>query len=811
MKAVKQLPYLSLALVSAAALSYEILLMRLFSIIQWHNFAYMIISLALLGYGASGTFLSLAKDFLLRYFAYSYLVNLLLFSVSAVLSFLIVQEIPFSPLELLWDHRQLFQLFWLYLLLALPFFFVANAIGLVFIRYKSDISKLYGANLLGSGLGSLGILFLLSLFFPESILLIISLFALLAAGIAIKEVEIRFNTPVIFLFLLTFATILFFGEGLTLKMNPYKDLYQTLRIDGTKVITKRSSALEELTVVESREVPFRYVPGLSMAWTSEPPEQLAVFTDGNGMNVITKMQNDLKALGYFDYQTSALSYHLNRINSVLIVGAGGGSEILQALYHGVRKIDAVEIDPQMVDLVADRFADYDGGIYNRAGVTVHTAEARSFIDSSTQKFDLIQMAMVESFGAASAGLYSLSENYLYTVEAMEHYMAHLRPGGILSITRWLKLPPRDMFKLFATAVEALEKSGVAEPQKQIVMLRGLQTGTLLVKNGIFTPEQIAALEHFSKTRFFDIVYYDGMPPSKANRYNKLDAPVFYNGVKEILQNRESFYEKYKFDIRPATDSRPYFNHFFKWRTLPELFALRGTGGLNLLEWGYLILVATLIQAIAASVLLILLPLFFRKGLRKKSTGTSRAKILAYFFSLGFAFLFLEIYFIQKFTLLLTDPLSTIAIVLSSFLLFAGLGSGYAFRLSSKKGYRTVTRYAVLSIILLGSLYLWMFDGLFAALMSEEEWFKSAVTVLLIAPIAFAMGMPFSMGLTALGEENEEMIAWAWAVNGCASVISAVAATLISISYGFLTVMILALLFYILALLVFPDWEIKKDL
>ena len=344
----KRLPYFSVALVSAAALAYEILLMKLFGIIQWHHFAYMIISLALLGYGASGTFLFLAREWLLKRFEYAYSINIILFALSSILCFMLAQQIPFNPLELLWEPSQLFWLFLLYLLLALPFFFAANAIGLAFIRYKTGISGLYGADLFGAGLGSLGILILLYLFFPESILQLIALSGLLGAAIAIREAAFRPNAALLFLFAVALLTIVFFGRDFTPKMNPYKDLSQTLLISGTKIVEERSSPLGVLSVVQSPEVPFRYVPGLSMASESEPLQQLGVFTNGDGMSAITKFPDKLEKLSYLDYQTSALAYHLGNPEKVLVLGAGGGSDLLQALYHKAKAIDVVEIDPQLV-------------------------------------------------------------------------------------------------------------------------------------------------------------------------------------------------------------------------------------------------------------------------------------------------------------------------------------------------------------------------------------------------------------------------------------------------------------------------------
>jgi len=799
----KRLPYLSIALISASALAYEILLMKLFSIIQWHHFAYMIISLALLGYGASGTFLALFRERLLKYFPYMYVGNIVLFGLSSIFCFIVAQQIPFNPLEILWEMKQLFWLFWLYLLLAFPFFFAANAIALAFIYHKTDISRVYAADLLGAGLGSLGILGLLYLFFPTSILQFIALAALFAALIGFKELSLKPNMGTVLLFALSFLAVVLLGRVSTLNINEYKDLSQTLRISGTQIVEERSSPLGMLSVVQSPEVPFRYVPGLSMASEVEPSQQLGVFTNGDGMSAITKYPDNIDKLGYLDYQTSALAYHLGDLDKVLIVGAGGGSDILQALYHEAEEIDAIEIDLQMVDLVGTKYAGFAGNIYDKESVTVHTAEARGFIASSKEKYDLIQMAMVDSFGASSAGLQSLSENYLYTVEALQLYLQHLKPEGYLSFTRWLKLPPRDTLKLFATAIEALERNGVEDPQKHLVLIRGLQTSTLLIKNGIFSSVEIKELNRFCDERFFDTAYYGGLVKSGANRYNILDKPYFFQGTQALLENREEYYRNYKFDIRPASDDRPYFYHFFKWETLYEIFALRGTGGLHLLEWGYLVLVAALLQAVVASIVLILLPLIRYRKAEKNTMATSKKRVLVYFFALGLGFLFLEIYFIQRFILFLSHPLYTVAVVLSSFLIFAGLGSSYSKHLGKLKGYSKSARYGIFGIFIFGLFYVLTLDHIFDFLLTQTDSIKIAASVVLIAPLAFVMGMPFPMGLSELSRHSESLIPWAWGVNGCASVISAVAATLVAIHFGFTVVMVMALLFYLAAYFSFP--------
>jgi len=414
------------------------------------------------------------------------------------------------------------------------------------------------------------------------------------------------------------------------------------------------------------------------------------------------------------------------------------------------------------------------------------------------------MAMVDAFGASSAGLYSLNEDHLYTVEALQLYLRHLKPGGRLSLTRWLKLPPRDTLKLFATALEALERSGVQEPGKQLVLIRGWQTTTLVIKNGPISDGEIEKMKRFCDERSFDTAYYDGLSMSEANRYNILKTPYFFEGVQALLKNREQYYRDYKFDIRPATDDHPYFYHFFKWKTLGEILSLRGSGGLQLLEWGYLLLVASLIQALIASTLLILLPLLRYKKSAGSAISVRKSRVLLYFFMLGLGFLFIEIYFMQRFILFLNHPIYTLTIVLSAFLVFAGLGSGYAQRLAVKNGFKSAALYAIYAILTLGLLYLLALGPLFDLLLAQAESIKTAISIVLIAPLAFAMGIPFAMGLSELGRHSEALLPWAWGVNGCASVISAVAATLVAIHFGFTTVMAAALLFYLTAAISFPQ-------
>lgn len=792
-----RVPRFTIMLVSALALGYEILLMRLFSIIQYHHFAYMIISLALLGYGASGTFMVFMRSRLLRFYGYSLVGNIVLFGITGVTCFLAGQHLQFNPEEILWNYHHWKKLAFLYVLLALPFFFAANCIALTFSRFAARISEVYAADLFGAGLGSLGGIALLFILFPSQALLVFGSLAFFVAAVACLEVrEVPRTTAMLFVGAAFFFLFLP-SPWSSLAISPYKGLAQQLQISGSRIIEQRSSPLALLTVVQNHKVPLRYAPGLSLNAMNELPEQLGVFMDADSLQVITRYPADRKHLSNLDMIDSALPYHLRQPQNVLILGAGTGTDILQAEYFAVGDIEALELNPQIIDLVRKR-SEFSGSLMDHENVTLHIGEARGFVSQSVKQYDLIQLAAPGSFSSAAAGLHALNENYLYTREAVAEYLKKLSPSGYLCIKGWIKLPPRDTLKSIAIAVAALQQVDIRNSASHLVLIRSWQSTVLLIKRTPFTVREIADVKRFCKKRSFDVAYYPGMQREEANQYNILQAPYFYEGANRLLgRNAQEFINQYKFNISPATDDKPYFANFFKWQTLPEIFRLKGRGGMALLESGYLVLVLTFIQAVLASIFLILLPLLFYRRQPKLRTKWQPWRLAAYFQAIGLAFLFLEIGFIQKFILFLHHPLYAVSIVLASFLIFAGLGS----LVSQKK--RVPVLWPVAGIIAAGMAYLLGLDMIFAAMIGLPFVAKAAVTVLLIGPLAFCMGMPFPLALGEIGTDAQSFVPWAWAVNGCASVVGAVLATLFAVQFGFMAVAITAMLLYFLAAVIFP--------
>jgi len=805
-------PLAALALVSAGALAYEILLMRLFSIIQWHHFAYMMISLAMLGYGVSGMLLTLLRERLLPRYNAAFASSAGLFGVSAVGAFLLAQRLPFNALEIFWDARQPAYLLLLYLVLSVPFLFASSCVCLTLARYGTQVHRVYSFDLLGAASGCLLVVLLLFLLPAMDALRAVGALGLAAAALAVWRYRLR---PALLLPLLA-ATAWVMLAALPpawtqLRLSPYKGLSQALLVPGAHVVEQRSSPLGLLSVVESQRVPFRHAPGLSLNATQEPPPQLGVFIDGDAFSALTRFDGRLEPLAYLDQTTSALPYHLLRQPHVLVLGAGAGADVLQALAHHAGKVEAVELNPQMVELVRERFAGYSGDVYRRPEVQVRVAEARGFVEASDEHYDLIQVALLDAFGAASAGLYGLSESYLYTVEGMQAYLRHLRPNGMLALTRWVTVPPRDLLKLAATAITALERAGAAAPQRQLALVRGWQTGTLLVKNGEFSAEEIVGIRAFAQARSFDVEWLPGLVRAESNSYNVLDQPYFYDGIAALAgAQRQDFIARYKFDLTPPTDGRPYFFHFFRWQSLPEILRLKQRGGLPLLELGYPVLLATVLQAALASFILILLPLWL--GLRRQSamrTAAGKAATFAYFAAIGFAFIFLEMAFIQKFTLFLSHPLYAVAVVLCAFLLFAGIGSRSAPRLLARlqecwpAGRFSQVAWPVMVIALVVLAYLPTSPLLLQFGMGWPEIVRIMVAATLVAPLAFCMGMPFPLGMARLDAAAPALLPWAWGVNACATVVGAALATLLAIHIGFSGVALLAVLLYLAAAAAFP--------
>ena len=801
----------AVALLSAATLGYEVLLTRLLAIVQWHHFAFLVISTALLGFGASGAFL-VAVGPRLRVPAGPFLaLSALAFAGAAPACFAMAQHVPFNVLELPWSLRPLGWLLVIEILLAIPFFIAATGIGRTLIAFGDRLSRVYAADLAGAGGGAVLAVALLSALPVERTLDGLGMIAAFAGGMAAARARRGTRWA-----LLAPATGIFFllvsGQGYwnELRISPFKPLPQALRVSGAKLAETRSGPLGLVSAVENEAVPLRWAPGLSLLARAPVPEQVALFVDGDGPIAIPRRPRASPPPAYLDDLPSALPYYLFEWpRRVLVLGAGGGAPVMQALGGGARAVDAVELQPDVAALARGRYGGFSSSALDRPRVRLHVADPRAFVEATRgDEYDLIQ---VDALGASPSGLHALKAERLLTVESMRAMLARLAPRGLVAITGWSELPPRSGPRLLATLLDALAAEGIGPAGEHLAWVRSWNTNTLVASRAPLSPAQVVAVRAFARARAFDLVHVPGMEAEEANRYNVMEHPWFREAAVRLLgPEREEFIRGYKFDIRPATDDRPYLWSFFRWAHAPEILALSREGGIGLLAIGYLALPAALVQAAAASAALILLPLLLvRRRVGRGAPGARRGAALAGFFALGLAFLMMEIAFISRFTVVLSHPLHALVVVLAAFLVFAGVGSWLAGRRESGEERGSVA-WPTAGIVVLAVACLAALPHLTSVLLGAAPHVKIAAAVALVAPIATLMGMPFPRALARLRRLDPDLVPWAWGVNGCASVIGAVLATGLAIHLGQTFVITCAALFYAAAALAFTHMGRERE-
>ena len=789
MTARPDLPVLAaVAVLSAAALGYEILLTRLFSIVQWHHFAYLVISVALLGFGASGTFL-LVLGHRIRSRVEPFLALAALgFGLAAPVSFVIAEHVPFNVLDAPWSPGALGWLLVIELLLAVPFFFAATGIGRALMVFRNRLSRVYAADLVGAGAGAAGSVGLLYLVPAERALDFVCGLGAVAGALAVWGAGSR-SRPALLLLCGVVVALAGFGVTGELRISPFKPLPRALAVTGAELVETRSGPLGMVSAVENRVVPLRSAPGLSLLAGAPVPEQVALFVDADGPLAIVRHDAPSPPPAYLEDLTSALPYRLVETPRVLVLGAGGGAAVLQALGAGAESVDAVELQPHVVEMVRSRYRDFSGGVYERPEVRIHIAAPRAFIEASEDEFDVIQVIAI---GSSIAGLHALEAQRLLTVESVRAVLSRLSAGGVAAFTVRARLPPRDGVRLLATVLDALEAESTGPPGDHVGWIRSWSTTTLVVGRSPLSGAQVDAVRAFAGARAFDLVHLPGIAADEANRFNLLDHPYFHEAALRLFGGQyEAFARDYKFDVRPATDDRPYFSSFFRWSHALEILQLSRQGGIGLLDVGYLALPAALVQAVAASAALILLPLLALRGQRG---GARRWPALAGFFCIGLAFLMIEIAYIGRFTIILDHPVHALVVVLAGFLLFAGVGS----YLSAGRGAGASITCPVVGIAALATAYAFLSPHLNTVLVGASPAAKIGAAFALIAPLATLMGMPFPRALARLNAVDPSLLPWAWGINGCASVIGAVLATLVAVHHGHTVVILSGVALYAMA-------------
>ena len=774
--------------ISLGTVLLEVNLIRLFSFMVWYHFAYLIISVAMLGFGAAGTFLARYPGIFKRNLDGLLSTLALLASLAVCVSFAVITKIPFSPRELP-APPQFFYLTAYYLSVFVPFFLSGLVVAIVLAGGAASIGRLYFWDLIGAGAGSLSTLaFILWLGVPATTML--SALAFAAAGLFFCD---RPRLPSRVPAAIAIAALCVVTLGLfPVLPSPSKVLSFYLGESKTGRIKILSSEWHPVARVDTVEYPaaqeLQELPNTSTPlWYGSLPADRRILYDGDASPSIIRFNGDFEPLKEMDQLLQRTPYLILDRPNVLIIGLGGGFDVLVALRNRASRIVGVDVNPVTVEIVRDRYADFAGHIYQQPNVEVHAAEGRNFVARTPERFDLVQMTTVDTLVARTLGAYILAENYLFTVDAINDILDHLTPSGIFSVVDGDPAPGRTHRHALREAgiiMAALRQHGITDPGAHMMVVsknRGI-VGLVntLVRLTPFRPGEVVRVRAFAEANGFAIYHVPG---------SRLPGSDVSELINMMPKEREAFYDQHYLNLRPTTDDSPFFFNFYKWRNLfrhPETDLGRETA------IGQIVLVAILVQALVSSVLFILVPLP-RLGRVEGPPGT-RVRCLAYFSALGIGFMFLEISFIQRFVLFLGNPAYAVSVVLAGLLVSSGLGSYRIHRSSSPE--MTLLRQSTIALVLVTLAYVVLLSPLFHVFLDWHITLRFLISLMVIAPLGVVLGSFLPVGVRIVARIAPELVPWAWGINTCMSVISTVLSVILAMSYGFRTVSLFAIAVYL---------------
>ena len=836
---------------SFASLLLELALTRLFSVVLFYHFAFLVISIALLGLGAGGVFAYVRRPWLARWTVRE-LGNVLcgMNAVAILLALMVVLNVPVA-LNLAWANFG--RLSVMYVAAAIPFFFTGVLLSSVFARASGRITQLYGADLAGGAIACLAVVPLLNwVGGPNAVLF--SALAMVAAS-AIWADTRRLRVARIRMCLVISGVLVANHSGRVIDIVYAKGL----RRNQPWVLFARWNALSRVEVDQVNGAKYIVIDADASSaimntdpqkWdeTQSPPEGADLVGGGRpGYN----WEKDLMSAA------PAIANVLRPHGSYAIIGPGGGVDVLRAVANGSPSVTCIEINPLIADtIMRGRYADYSYHLYQRPQVQIHVGDGRSWVRSSREKFDVVQMTLVDTWAATAAGAFALSENNLYTVEAFREYFDHLKPEGFIAITRWEFRRPHEALRVVSQAIEALERMGVTDVRKHFIVVADGQLDedgrpvTVLAKKTPFTwNEARDVLWHIRENPNLYLLYmpmgFAGLtgdvpcaerqsPPASPALTTCPDEPWMSLGTQRraageavapferlILLHeraalgdvrfspRREFIRNYPFNIAPVSDNAPFF--FFTFKTGDALRnALRSSD--RGVDWknnlGVVVLGIVLVISLAAVLVFLIGPLALHREARKSSPLLP----LFYFVALGLGYILVEIALIQRFVLFLGHPTYALTVVVFLMLLASGAGSAFSRHLLART---THVRPVLALIALLVAAYIFALPRVLGSLVGLPFPAKLAISGLLLTPLGFAMGMPFPTGLRQIATEtapatsqqsNRSTIEWAWAMNAASSVLGSVLAMVVAIQFGLSAALAGGATAYLAAMLLTFTWR-----
>jgi hypothetical protein len=754
------MPLAAVACTAAAILMTELALTRIFSVVMYYHFAFLAISIALFGLSASGVFAYLRRRRLDRIPTDRLLASrALAHAVCTIAALFVLVRVRVG---LSYSPQNLALMLTIYTIAALPFFSGGLVITLAIARFASRINALYAADLVGAAAGCLTLIPLLNLVGAPGVVLVAAGLAATAA-VLFAGPAARRQTAAFAIFIVAAPLLGQLGLGSF-------DVTDTKGHQGDRILFSKWNSFSRIGVYERQHGDW----SLSPTYQGPIPETRFMDIDSAASTPILRLSPDLSNAQYLRNELTALAYHLMQPGfDALVIGPGGGRDLASALVFGARRVDGVEINAIIAnDVMRERFREFSGDIYGHPRVRIFVDDGRSFVRRSDVRYDVIQASLVDTWAATAAGAYTLTENMLYTVEAFDDYIDHLRDDGILTITRWVF----DGVRLVSLARAALDGRGWNAASRLAVVQHG-RVATFLLKKSPFTRDEVATLQRVANALEFRVLAapgvaavlgdaeeqpVDGTPPADYARL--IHAP-----------DPDAFYEAYPQDIRPTTDDRPFFFHTTKLANQLDV-----AFGRSMLFGNGLSALLTLMGISAALVVLfVVAPLIVAGG--AKPVGWPAW--LAYFGALGAGFMLIEVAILQRFVLLLGHPVYSLTVTLFSLLLGTGIGAAVSRRVPDEALGRTAAAsMAAIAVVAL---------GLAAVVAPFIDWavgyergMRLAIAAGVLVPIGMLLGVPMPTGIRLLNVGAPEMLTWAWGMNGALSVVGATFAIFMAMNWGF---------------------------
>jgi hypothetical protein len=753
----RRLLFAGIFLIALSGLVLEVSITRIFSAAIWYHFAFVAVSVALVGLGASG----LVVQHRVKKLKGKWAENLTIYSAWGIAIFI--------PITLFVMHALASQVIYLPLfmiLFSVPFFLVGIIISAAFNAFASVAGRLYAADLIGASVGALLVVLFLVLTGGEGATLIVGLIAAIGGTIFSRIAKNTKKTVVSLMFVAFALSLIILNHATQIFAIPtdptaQKDLPIYLREHpGSEIVKTEWNSFSRIDVVEGG------AGGEGLV--------AKVFIDGGaGTNIISwdgKTESRQELSTWMQY----LPFKMMQDPKVLVIGSGGGRDVVASLVSGSKDVTSVEINPIIYETVKS-YGDRAGNVYSHEYVRSYVDEGRSFITRSSEKYDIIYVPFVDTWASVSSGGLSVSENFLYTLQGFQQYYDHLTDTGKIVTVRWLIDAPR----FISTYAKLLEQNGI--PQDQ------LDRHLIMVTSDSYTQDPSVTMVIFSKSPFTDeeIRFFSQSFSQYGYKPILVPGQIMREPYSALLNgqiNLDQFYNMFETKVYPVTDDNPYFLSFEK--PLPGVVEV------------------LLYASVGIVAIFLLVPFAWMKRRREEEVGTKKSEIgiatmIPYFAALGMGFILIELALLQKLILLMGNPTMTFALLLFTLLISSGAGSLLSARIAKNNMKNLV--FIIGGIAGLGILYFLFLPPIIYSTIAEPIEAKAAVSIAILAPIGFLMGMPLPTGMRLLKVHRPDYIPWMWAVNGAFSVLGAVLAIALGIMYGSSLAMILGILIYLVAL------------